>query len=387
MEMKPSYYQIKSLLGLIGLTGGLLLWSACTESVSPPESARLNLKINVIDTSGFTYSVYGSDSLPDAKVYLNSISYYSVYDTLTDSSGKAFFKQILPDFYNISATKTVPAELCSIVTGVSLPRVLNGQVQNYEISGSACELNLYVRPSSVGTIIFSEIYYNGSPPNPIPQYFHDQFTELYNNSDKIVYLDSLIIADAAYQSTEDEYIHSVHAYMFPGDGDDYPLAPGEMVIVAQDAINHSANNSIDLSGAEFEYYAISGSDNDYPATNMIEIHHKYGVDFLYSVMNDAIVLLKVADPYAYGNDTYEQIRFPKSAVLDGVEYKEDLTNYEYKHLDQTIDAGITGGIERYKLKSVRRKTDYYQDGRAILMDNNNSSIDFEVITPPTPHSF
>jgi FKBP-type peptidyl-prolyl cis-trans isomerase 2 len=78
---------------------------------------------------------------------------------------------------------------------------------------------------------------------------------LYNNSEDVVYLDSLIIADAEYGYRDEDYIHSVHAYMFPGDGDDYPLAPGEMVIVAQDAMNHSANNSVDLSGAEFEYYA------------------------------------------------------------------------------------------------------------------------------------
>ncbi|MFH1214468.1 MAG: DUF4876 domain-containing protein [Candidatus Neomarinimicrobiota bacterium] len=385
--MKKICRIIKYSLLWLGLMGDFLIWSACTESVSPPESMRLNLNINVIDTSGFTQSIYGTDSVPDAKVYLNSISYYNVYDTLSDSLGSAIFDDILPDLYNISVTKTIPAELCSTVTGVALPRVLNGQTQNVEISGSACNVTIYVTPSSIGTIIFSEIYYNGSIKNPIPYYFHDQFTELYNNSDETVYLDSLIIADAEYGYIDEDYIHSVHAYMFPGDGNDYPLEPGEMVIVAQDAMNHSANNSLDLSGAEFEYYAYGQSDNDYPATNMIQLHHKYGVDFLYSVKSSAIVLLKVADPYAYGYDNFNQIQLPKSAVLDGVEYKEDLTDYTYKRLDQTIDAGITGGFEMYQSKSIRRKIDYYKDGRAILMDNNNSSIDFEVITPPTPHSF
>jgi len=372
---------------LVGIIGATLIWSACTESVSPPESMRLQLNISVIDTSEFTQSIYGTTSVPDARVFLNSISYYNTYDTLSDSSGSAIFNGILPDLYNISVTKTIPADLCSTVTGVALPRALNGQVQNIEITGSTCNVTVYVTPSSIGTIIFSEIYYNGSVKNPIPYYYHDQFTELYNNSDDVVYLDSLIIADAEYGYRDEDYIHSVHAYMFPGDGDDYPLAPGEMVIVAQDAINHTANNSIDLSGAEFEYYAYGQSDVDYPATNMIQLHHKYGVDFLYSVKSSAVVLLKVADPYAYGYDNYNQIQLPKSAVLDGVEYKEDLTDYAYKRLGPTIDAGITGGFEMYQSKSIQRKIDYYKDGRAILMDNNNSSIDFGVITPPTPHSF
>jgi len=377
--MKKICRIIKCSLLWLGLLGGFLIWSACTESVSPPESMRLNLNINVIDTSGFTQSIYGTNSVPDAKVYLNSISYYNVYDTLSDSTGIASFNAILPDMYNIAVT-------CRLVTDY-FTILLNGHLIDTAIYGQDQSITLLVQPSVSSKIIFSEIYYNGSIKNPIPYYFHDQFTELYNNSDETVYLDSLIIADAEYGYIDEDYIHSVHAYMFPGDGNDYPLEPGEMVIVAQDAMNHSANNSLDLSGAEFEYYAYGQSDNDYPATNMIQLHHKYGVDFLYSVKSSAIVLLKVADPYAYGYDNFNQIQLPKSAVLDGVEYKEDLTDYTYKRLDQTIDAGITGGFEMYQSKSIRRKIDYYKDGRAILMDNNNSSIDFEVITPPTPHSF
>lgn len=377
--MKKFYRYFKYSLFPVGLFGGLLIWHACSENVTPPESMRLNLDITIIDTSGFTQSIYGTTSVPDAKVYLNSVSYYNVYDTLTDSSGVASFNDILPDIYNIAVTRRLVTDYSTVL--------LNGQIVNTTISGGDQNITLTVQSSKSSKIIFNEIYYNGSIKNPIPYYFHDQFTELYNNSDDVIYLDSLIIADAEYESIGDSYIHSVHAYMFPGDGDDYPLEPGEMVIVAQDAINHSANNSVDLSNAEFEYYAYGQSDVDYPATNMIQLHHKYGVDFLYSVGKDAIVLLKVPDPYAYGYDSYNQIMFPNSAVLDGIEYRVDLTDYTNKRLGPTIDAGFTGGFEIYQSKSVQRKIDYYKDGRAILMDNNNSSIDFEVIKPPTPHSF
>lgn len=377
--MKSLYHCKKYTLFSVGLCGVFLIWRACSESVSPPDSMRFDLNITVIDTSGNTRSVYGTDYLPDAKVYLNSISYGNVYDTMTDSAGNARFDAILPDMYNIAVSKRLVTDYSTVL--------LNGQVVNTTIAGGDQNIILVVQSSKSSKIIFSEIYYNGSVKNPIPYYYHDQFTELYNNSEDVVYLDSLIIADAEYGYRDEDYIHSVHAYMFPGDGDDYPLAPGEMVIVAQDAINHSANNSVDLSGAEFEYYAYGQSDVDYPATNMIQLHHKYGVDFLYSVKSSAIVLLKVADPYAYGYDNYNQIQLPKSAVLDGVEYKEDLTDYDYKRLGPTIDAGITGGFEMYQSKSIQRKIDYYQNGRAILIDNNNSSIDFKVITPPTPHSF
>ncbi len=371
---------------LIGLF--LSSYPACSESVAPPPSARLNLSVTVVDTSLFSRTLFQTTAVESAQVFINSISFYNYLESRSDSSGLARFEKILPDRYNISATKSLTAEQCSLVTGSPVARVLNGQLQNVEISGSEAQVTILVQPALLSQVVFSEIYYNGSPVNPMPYYFHDQFTEIYNNSAVTVYLDSLIIADAEYGYIDDQYIHSVHAYMFPGDGDDYPLAPGQMILVAQDAINHSANHSVDLSGAEFEYYVKDQGDVDNPnSINMIPIHHKYGVDFLYSVMNSAIVLLKVRQPYAAGYDNYNQIMFPKSAVLDGIEYRVNLSEVEYKRLDPSIDAGLTGGFERYNFKSVQRRIERWEGSRAILMDNNNSSIDFQVVDRPTPRYF
>jgi hypothetical protein len=174
--------------------------------------------------------------------------------------------------------------------------------------------------------------------------------------------------------------------MFPGTGRDYPLYPGEFVIVAQDAVNHTeaVPNSVDLSRADFEYY-VGPPDVDQPdVENMIKLHHKYGIDFLYSVFNDAIVLLKVKDPFAYGYSQFDCILLPKSAVIDGVDYRDNLSEVDYKRLDASIDAGLTGGFESYQHKSVERRIDTYDGDRIILMDNNNSSIDFQVLDHPTP---
>jgi len=351
---------------------------------------RLNFYVTVIDTSVFTKTLLGTTAVESATVFINSISYYNSFDTLSDSLGNAIFEDILPDKYNISVTKRIPGHIAEQVTGSPLDRVLNGQIQNLEVFGDEFSTIVYVVPATLGQLVISEIYYNGSPPDPFPYYFHDQFTELYNNSDDTLYMDSLIIADVDYGYRDDDYIHSIHAYMFPGNGKDYPVAPGEFIIVAQDGTDHSAVNhsSIDLSSADFEYYAPMGSDVDIPeVTNMIQLHHKYGVDFLYSVMNDAIVLIKVKNPYAYGYDQHNCILFPKYAVLDGVEYRDNLAEVEYKRLDSSIDAGLTGGFEMYSGKSIQRRIDHYEDNRTILMDNNNSSIDFQVIDHPTLRYF
>ena len=369
---------------LLPILCSFLLFS-CTENVSPPPSMRLNYTITVKDTSGLTEAITGDSIVSDAKVFATSLSYQNYVEQETGGKGQAVLKEILPDVYNFSVTRRYNEAEMLQATGQAIERVLNGQIQNVEITDED-SLTIYINPVSLGALVFSEIYYNGSPADPIPYYFHDQFTELYNNSADTLYLDSLIIADVEYGYAEEDYIHAVHAYMFPGNGRDYPLAPGEIKLIAQDAVNHAAYNhsSIDLSMCEFEYFVEDKGDVDYDATNMKQIHHKYGNDFLYSVKNNALVILKVDDPYAYGYDDFERILLPKDAILDAVEYRDNLTEVDYKRLDPSLDAGLTGGFQMYSGQSIQRKIDRFIDGRLILMDNNNSSIDFETLETPTP---
>lgn len=374
---------------MLGL--GLLIFLSlrfCEENITPPTSMRLNLNVTVLDTSILTPNLRGVPLVDSARVFIVSVSYRNTYEAFTDSNGVAHFPAILPDKYNLTATKRLSSELCSLATGSPIERILNGQLSNIPIQGKEVNLTLYVQPSVPSQIVFSEVYYNGSPANPIPYYFHDQFTELYNNSDQTIYLDSLIIADVEYGYREENVIHAVHAYMFPGNGREYPLGPGQMVIIAQDATDHSVNHSLDLRGADFEYFAPNQGDVDNPnVPNMVALHHKYGVDFLYSVMNNALVILKVQDPFALGYDNYQNILLPKSAILDGMEYRENLEQLDYKRLDPSIDAGLTGGFERYKMKSVQRRIAHTINGRVVLMDNNNSSIDFAVLNYPSLRFF
>ncbi|MEA1986086.1 MAG: DUF4876 domain-containing protein [Candidatus Marinimicrobia bacterium] len=362
---------------------------SCVEDIVKPDSMRITLKVVAIDTSIFTKTLSGDSLVNNAKVYINSISYSEQKEATTDSGGVAIFENLLPDNYSITVSKNISKEEGVQVNGNSIRWILSNQIQDtmlFNNTDKEIEIKILLKLSKPGTLIFSEIYYNGSPANPIPYYFHDQFTEIYNNSSEIIYLDSLMIADVDYGYKDEDVIHAIHSYMFPGDGTTYPLAPGEYVIIAQDAINHSELNpgSVDLHNADFEYYVTDHGDVDNPdVTNMIQIQHKYGIDFLYSVMNDAIVLMKVKDPFALGYDTFDCLLLPKSAVIDGVEYRDKLSEMDHKRLDDTIDGGITGGLEMYQGKTVERKLDNFEDGRAILMDNNNSSIDFQVLDTAT----
>ncbi|MBN2280162.1 MAG: DUF4876 domain-containing protein [Candidatus Marinimicrobia bacterium] len=370
---------------MAGIIAALGLFSSCTENVAPPKSMRLDYYLTVKDTSGLTESLTGNVVVKDAQVFASSLSYQNFVEQRSDENGKAILEDILPDIYNFSVTRRYSKEEIFSVTGQNIERVLNGQIQSVNISKED-SIEIYLSPVSLGKLVFSEIYYNGSPADPIPYYYHDQFTELYNNSEDTIYLDSLLIADLEYGFAEEEFIHAVHAYMFPGTGCDYPIAPGEFKLIAQDAVNHQEYNhsSLDLSGCDFEYFVPNKGDVNYDATNMIQIHHKYGNDFLYSVMNNALVIMKVKDPYAWGYDDFERLLLPKEAVFDAVEYRDNLSEMEYKRLDPSLDAGLTGGFDMYSGQSVQRRIERVEKGRWVLMDNNNSSIDFEILESPTP---
>jgi hypothetical protein len=356
----------------------LIAAGACTLPVDPPDSMRFSAGISVLDTtaSGAERTVEG------AQVILQSITYGDRYEAVSDSSGIALFSDLLPDRYNILATGRRISGLDYLI--------FNGQLQDtalYAGANDTLRLELPTHISKTSALLISEIYYTGAIPNPVPQYFHDQFLELYNNSDQTLYLDSLIIADLDGGFIDDSLLHCVHAYMFPGSGTDYPIGPGEFMVIAQDAIDHSLPpiNSVNLENADFEYYVSDKGDVDNPhVTNMIQIHHKYGVDFLYSVFNNALVVLKTDDPYRYGYDGFERLLIPKRDVIDGVEYRANTSQVNTKYLDSGIDGGMTGDIPSYSNKSVERRIESLIDDRIIFMDNNNSSIDFIVLEIPTP---
>ncbi len=365
-----------------------VLLQKCKKELTTEGSRQFSIRVVATDTSFVTRQIGNTKRVAGAELELHSVNYSISYKAVTDSDGVALISNIIPDIYNCSAKKDYSREIVKEYIGLQESITLVGTVSSVALSDPGDSLQILLKPVFASNLVISEIYYNGAPPPP-PYYYHDQFTEIYNNSSDTVYLDGYAIGDASYSSRGDpQYLHCVHLYQFPGGGHDYPIPPGGIKIIAQDAIDHTEydSSSIDLSRADFEYYNHLSNDVDGPnAVNMIQIHHKYGYDFLYSVMNDAIVLFKLEkSDTLWQYDDFNEILVPISKAVDGVEYKEDLTEYEYKHLPDEIDAGITGGSPAYKGKSIARRILNIVNGQIILMDHNNSSLDFQVIDKPTP---
>jgi len=382
------HFIIRYILGLMLM---VLALSACRQTVSNSDTVQFTAKIFVVDTTLITRAINQDSAaigVKSASVELASVSYGLELADKTDGRGQAWFRSVIPDFYNCFAQKHYPKDTVKKYLDLNQEITLIGSVPVKALNAESDSLQIIVTPVISSDLLISEIYYNGAPPPP-PYYFHDQFTEIYNNSLEVKYLDNYAFGDVTYGYREEpEYLHCVHLYKFPGSGTDYPIYPGEIIIVAQDAINHQEfnANSLDLTIADFEYYNHLSSDVPNPnVPNMIQIHHKYGIDFLYSVMNDAIVLFELQPQDTIWNyDSFDQIMVPGERAVDGVEYREELTEYEYKHLPDQIDAGITGGMPMYKRMSIARKVLKEVNGQMVLKDNNNSSIDFKVLDQPTP---
>lgn len=352
--------------------------------------------ISLIDNSGMMNTLFGSDAVRGASVNLKSNLLGTEYNLISDSSGKISIGGIISDKYLITATRELTPEEMEIISGTSATnfKLLNRTRRIIELNAGNIDEIIIEMDMVVGTspLIISEIYACGPPDAGL--YYHDKYVEVFNQSDSILYLDGKIIA-VVYASSylglnyrdDPEYVHSKSIWYFPGTGKDYPIYPGQFVLCAEDAIDHriNATYSVDLSNADFEFYKDDAPDVDNPAIpNMIKFFQASGNDWLIGGEKGALVLadfpIDSIKPYD------DQFLIPYSSILDGVEYLDDPTQLEKKILNESIDAGATGGIQFYTGKSMERIL-LSETDRKILKDENNSSVDFVIISPPTPGGY
>lgn len=114
--------------------------------------------------------------------------------------------------------------------------------------------------------IITEIFVTGTKKPDGKQYVDDKYIKIANASkDKTLYLDGYVLLCSHFlctmsrQCTPEPPIAAKFPvdviYQFPGGGKDYPVKPGEEIVICQSAIDHKeANpNSFDLGHALFEW--------------------------------------------------------------------------------------------------------------------------------------
>jgi hypothetical protein len=329
--------------------------------------------------------VRGISPVRQARVRLFSTEYGKPLDFWTDERGEVSASDLLASHYRIAVDKRITAEEMFQARQVFKEGMLKGSLETDIVAADPSRADtIKMNLSILSSIVINEVYYCGPANSGL--YYSDQFVELYNASDNTQYLDSLIVCRAS--QTPDyigQFCEVYYAYQFPGNGKDYPIEPGELVVVAQDAMDHvkvgGAAGSVDLSSADWECYNQLGNDLDNPdVPNLININPNKKVDFMIALSGNGVVLAKVTDHSQLVFNEKGFILLDFSDVLDGVEYaaNTDAT----KEMDPRLDAGFAGkGIQKYSGKSTEREN---PETGAAGYDTNNSTFDFVSIYRPTP---
>jgi hypothetical protein len=269
-------------------------------------------------------------------------------------------------------------------------------------------------------IVIKEFYFGGCKNLATGKnYQNDKYLILYNNSDEVVYLDSLCIGtaypwNAPTNGKTADFVNletgelmdgvpcSNIAWMFDGTGKDIPLQPGKEVVVGLNAIDHSAitENSVDL--GKTGYYALwdptlglKGQSTPNAGVITLNGFWKTGTSTSYviSVSSPAIFLFRLGgrttqqfvdqtltvNPKTPGSVLSHCLLVEKQNVIDGLECLKN--NSDTKRMIPEVDNGFIT-MTSYLGNSIHRKIDQEATaaagGRIVYQDTNNSSNDFYV---------
>ena len=368
-----------------------IFFFSCVQDIPVQKDGSFRYSAVLLDSSNiFPFdSALGYAPFKNRHITLESGSYFEQigvtkkYHALTDFAGRVFFDNLTysqylfySEFVDTIRFNNTSGEWDSVkVGGIGIP-----DIQSDETFTDTIYIN-----SVLPNLVINEIFYAGSDRSTF--YFYDQFIELYNASNETKYLDGLILCRARQTLNPDmeinDFVQVLYVFQFPGTpltGMDYPIEPGEFVVIAGDALDHSqyVDVALDLSDAEWEFYNPYAGEVDNHAKNVTNILPERTVDFLINLSHNAIVLAdgsewEYGEFYTSGSSQY--IHIPINTVIDAVEYSSN--SESTKELTRRLDAGFAGvGMSKYSGKSVERRVPGF--------DTNNSRLDFIILDVPTP---
>ena len=121
--------------------------------------------------------------------------------------------------------------------GATAEASVSGYKESVVITGStaAVALNLFLKTTQSDFVI-EEVFFTGTRTAEGKQYLGDKYFRIYNNTDKVLYADGLMIAQSEFMTTDkQDYTPNIMAQAFaaasvavvPGTGTTYPIEPGE----------------------------------------------------------------------------------------------------------------------------------------------------------------
>lgn len=421
--------KIKYLALVILLAGSFTMTSCSDDDVATTQvNMGLNIKNTIgdnlkVETGTYTFANVstGTETTIDYGATLTRAATESTLATLTDGLynvtfiGKATYTYTVTEPVingngeeeNVEVTKTAEANI-------------QGSQQNVEVKGGSVSLNLTVyvqNKDEKGDFVIAEIFSGGSLyPETNKQYNGDQYIRIHNNSAETLYADGLVLLESKFQTTQKfdytpnvmEQAMVVHVVArIPGNGNDHPVLPGKSILLCDNAINHTEalSSSIDLTNADFEWYTVGSTsvpDVDNPDVPNMEMIFNYTktIWLLAKQGNRAYAIGRIPEnisadnylaDYAYTANYVNSgviipvksaYQFPNEWIIDAVNLSPT-NGYVWNVVSPTLDMGYsyigegTAAVENAG-KAVIRKTSYTtEDGREMLQDTNNSSVDFK----------
>ena len=318
--------------------------------------------------------------------------------------------------YNIAAKGNISFLKDGVAGKTDFEVVSNGVSLSETVNALKLAVNSF---QAEGGFVISEIFFTGTTTPEGNQYSGgDAYIVISNNSDVTLYADSIAVLESEFLTTTkrdytpdvmNEAFSTDAVYMIPGNGTSVAVEPGKSLVLAINAINHKeANpNSIDLTGADFEFFHESSNprftDPDGAAPNLDKwycytatvygFHNRgfrsYAIakmqttkeNWLENYAYKAEYVLTVAgNAYPMSTNTF---KVPNAWILDAVNLSVE-SEFQWIVTSAALDAGWTycGKVDRDQTrynKAVVRK----QDANGKYIDTNNSTNDFEPEAQPT----
>ena len=349
----------------------------------------------------------------EADVLVEDMNNGSRYSGRTDMEGYAEFN--LPDgLYRVN------------LSGRGDGMVFNASADKVVLSGGTRTLSLSISVSKAGSIVIKEVYCGGCKKLPEEgNYQADQYIILHNNHFETCHLDGLCFGTLSPynsmgsnpwittdpetgESTLPDFVPVIQAvWQFPGDGDDFPLAPGEDAVVCLGgAIDHAAQYPLSVNLNKPDYFVCynttyfpNTSYHPAPGSNVsveryLDVVIKMGIANAYtaSISSPAIVLFRaegvsiqdhVTDPDNItpvpGSMSDNVVKIPFEWIQDAVEVFDARSTDNKKRLVPSLDAGYVFQTDSFLGRSLMRRVDEAASaysGYEVLADTNNSLNDF-----------
>lgn len=388
---------------------------SCTDidNNDPYEDDVCNLYVSVL--------LSDSSKAAGADIDLENILTGSRFAATTSDNGSASFR-VTNGIYRLEASFTGGGTL------------YNGAVERLAVSGKDVSATIPLAKVKTSDLVIKEIYCGGCKMLPFEgNYQSDKYILIHNNSENIVYLDSLCFGivspynstsinpwtgkDSDGNTTYPDFLPIAEAvWQFRGDGKSFPLESGEDAVIAVNgAIDHSAQFPLSVN-LNNEKYFVCYNTTHFPNTTyhpspgdkirqdrILNVVIKTGQSsaFPMSLNSPAIAIFR-ADGMTIqdfvGNaqnvipipgSTNRAVCIPFDWVLDAVEVFDGKSSNNLKRMVSTLDGGYVKLSGVYLGHSLIRKVNTEASAEAgfeVLVDTNNSSNDFAEAEKASLHS-